>query len=86
MNHAVETAAVAVPALGFPPPAALPGGLSGPDGRIEVPLDQISFMHAQSSSQLRRIAHLREAIALPSSVRDAPAFSKLEKKETSWVS
>ncbi len=85
MNQVAETAAIAVPGLHFPV-AALPGGLSGPDARIEIPLDQVTFLHAQSGAQLRRIAHLREAIALPSAVREAPAFARLEKKETRWAS
>ena len=84
MNQVAETASSAVPGLSFAA-AAMPGGL-GPDGRIEVPLDQVSFIHADDAGQLRRIAHLREAIALPASVREAPAFARLEKKETSWAS
>jgi hypothetical protein len=85
MNQVAESALRAVPGLHFPA-AALPGGLSGPDGRIEVPLDQVSFIHADDTDQLGRIAHLREAIALPAHVREAPAFARLEKKETSWGS
>jgi len=84
MNHVAETAANAVPGLHFPPPVLT--GLAGPDARIEVPIDQVSFSHAQTPAQLRRIAHLREAIALPAAVREAPAFARLEKKETNWGS
>lgn len=85
MNQIAETAATAFPGIHFPV-AALPGGLSGPESRIELPLDQVTFQHAGTSAQLRRIAHLREAIALPPAVREAPAFARLEKKETSWGS
>ena len=53
------------------------------DARIEVPLDQVVFRRVRDEAGLRRIAHLREAIALPAGVRDAPAFARLEKKGTS---
>jgi hypothetical protein len=86
MNQVAETAGLAVPGLPFPAAGLLGGGLSGPDSRIEVPLDQVSFTHAQTTGQLRSIAHLREAIALPAAVREAPAFARLEKKETKRAS
>ena len=53
------------------------------DARIELPLDQVVFRRIQGAAYLQRIAHLREAIALPAGVRDAPAFVRLEKKGTS---
>jgi hypothetical protein len=88
MSHVVEAATAGI---GHSYPAAgalrsLPGGPSSPDLRIEVPFEQVTFSQARTPAQLRRIAHLRDAIALPAAVREAPAFARLEKKETSWVS
>ena len=63
------------PATGLPPAENL---------RVEVPLELVSFRAVSSAADLHRIAHLREEIALPAHVREAPAFARLEKKETRW--
>jgi hypothetical protein len=61
------------------PPSCAPAT----DQRIEVPLDQVVFRRVHGPADLLRVAHLRDAIALPPGVRDAPAFARLEKKGTS---
>jgi hypothetical protein len=84
MSHAAAAAPVRR-AASSSPPAHLqpPSGAAVPDPRIEVPLDEVVFRRVHGPADLRRVAHLRDAIALPPGVRDAPAFARLEKKGTS---
>lgn len=72
--------AVPVVPQGRPDPA--PASSPAEGLRIEVPLDLVSFRAVTTGPDLRRIAHLREEIALSAQVREAPAFARLEKKET----
>jgi hypothetical protein len=51
-------------------------------GRLELPLEQVTFRQLYSPRQVRQILHLREDFLLPRAVREAPAFIDLEKKET----
>jgi len=66
----------------LPAPAAPPAEA----GRMEVPLDELSFFHLRSASEIAEIQHLRSAIALPASALSDPEFRTREKKETSSVS
>lgn len=80
-GHAASVFPQSVPHAG-----AMPAGVPAADApRIEVPLELVRFRAASTAADLRRIAHLREEIALPAHVREAPAFARLEKKETSWA-
>lgn len=67
-------------------PPAVSGFAVGADAaadlRIDLPLDRVSFRAVTSAAQLRQIAHLRDAIALPADLRQSPAFAQVEKKET----
>ena len=57
-------------------------------GRIDLPLEQVTFRRLHTAHQVRQIQHLREDFLLPAAVREAPAFIALEKKETrrgSWA-
>jgi hypothetical protein len=84
MSHAAEgapvrRAALSCPGGELPPPSAAPPA----DQRIEVPLQDVVYRRARGPADLRRVAHLRDAIALPAGLRNAPAFARLEKKGTS---
>lgn len=78
-------------------PALLPTGYPGASsplivpppqehGRLELPLQQVTFRQLYTPQQVRQILHLREDFLLPKAVREAPAFIDLEKKETRRVS
>jgi hypothetical protein len=64
-------------------PSALPY-LSRPSaGRLEVPVDKLSFCHLRTPAEIARIRHLRSEISLPEAVLADPGFHAREKKETS---
>lgn len=79
-------------------PALLPTGYPGASaplivppplqehGRLDLPLERVTFRQLYSPQQVRQIQHLREDFLLPRAVREAPAFIELEKKETRRVS
>jgi hypothetical protein len=84
MSHAVQVAPAGRAAPSCPPRVLpVPAEASTTDQRIEVALDEVVFRRVHGAADLRRVAHLRDAIALPAGVRDAPAFARLEKKGTS---
>lgn len=70
------------PSVLVPPAAAVP---PAPAAAAIAP-DEVRFVRARGAGPLRRVAHLREEIALPAELRATPAFVRLEKKETSWAS
>ncbi len=74
-------AAPSGPVLVPHPAAALP-----PSVPAAIAPDEVRFLRARGAAQLRRVAHLREEIALPAELRAAPDFARLEKKETRWAS
>jgi hypothetical protein len=82
-DPAAASRAVSVFPSILPVPAGSPPG-AGDGPRIDVPLDLVSFRAARGTDDLRRIAHLREEIALSAHVRENPDFARLEKKETTW--
>ena|SRR5438105_10558864 len=69
-----------------PPPGAHPASpfpLSRAEiARREVPLDELSFFHLKSPSDIAEIQHLRSKIRLPASAVATPGFRAQEKKET----
>lgn len=48
--------------------------------RIDVDPRRVLFRRVRHADDLRRVAHLREAIALPAGLRDMPAFTRLEQR------
>src|SRR6266540_500270 len=52
-------------------------------GRLEVPLEELSFRHLRTPAEIALIRHLREEIRLPAAVLADPGFRVHEKKETS---
>lgn len=85
MSQAAAAAPLRRVASSCPPREPLPPEAPPTDQRIEVELDEVVFRRMQGPRDLLRVAHLRDAIALPPGVRDAPAFARLEKKGTSRV-
>jgi hypothetical protein len=63
--------------------SALPYLSSQSAGRLEVPVDKLSFCHLRTPAEIARIRHLRSEIALPEAVLADPGFHAREKKETS---
>ena len=55
------------------------------DGRLELPLDELSFHRLTTTAEIAQILHLRGEIQLPSSALADPLFHTREKKETSTV-
>jgi hypothetical protein len=82
----LSTSGVAIaspsPSVLVPHAAAVPPAPAAP----AIAPDEVRFVRARGAGQLRRVAHLREEIALPAELRAAPAFVRLEKKETNWAS
>lgn len=66
-----------------PPPqeATLPAG--NVDGRLDLPLDELSFHRLTTPAQVGQILHLRGEINLPATALADPSFHTREKKETS---
>jgi hypothetical protein len=81
---AQATAAALFPALlEMPPPLrdeALPQGKV--DGRLELPLDELSFHRLTTPAEIGQILHLRGEINLPATALADPSFHTREKKET----
>ena len=68
----------------LPAPAAPPAEA----GRMEVPLDELSFFRLTAPSDIAEIQHLRAALALPAAALADPDFQAREKKEIrsgSWA-
>ena len=53
------------------------------DGRLELPLDELSFHRLTTPAQIGQILHLRGELALPAAALTDPSFHTREKKETS---
>jgi hypothetical protein len=68
-----------------PPPSPreemLPAGKV--DGRLELPLDELSFHRLTTPAEIGQILHLRGEIQLPATALADPSFHTREKKETS---
>lgn len=64
-----------------PPDDAL--ALGKIDGRLELPLDEVSFHRLTTPAEIGQILHLRSEINLPSTALADPSFHTREKKETS---
>jgi hypothetical protein len=56
------------------------------DGRLELPLDELSFRHLQTAEEISRIVHLRQQIQLPAAALADPGFAAREKKRTKRAS
>ena len=56
------------------------------DGRLELPLDELSFHRLTTQAEIAQILHLRDEIQLPASALADPSFHTREKKETSTAS
>lgn len=52
------------------------------DGRLELPLDELSFHRLTTPAQIGQILHLRGEIQLPATALADPSFHSREKKET----
>lgn len=52
------------------------------DGRIELPLDELSFHRLRTPAEIGQILHLRSEINLPAAALADPSFHTREKKET----
>ena len=65
------------------PAAPMPAGKV--DGRLELPLDELSFHRLTTPCEIAQIMHLRGEIQLPASALADPSFHTREKKETSTV-
>lgn len=81
---AQSTAAALFPAsLEMPPPRrdeTLPQGKV--DGRLDLPLDELSFHRLTTPAEIGQILHLRGEINLPATALADPSFHTREKKET----
>lgn len=55
------------------------------DGRLEVPLDELSFHRLSTLAEIDQILHLRGELTLPAAALADPSFHTREKKETSTV-
>lgn len=53
------------------------------DGRLELPLEELSFHRLTTPAEIGQILHLRGEIQLPASALADPSFHTREKKETS---
>ena len=53
------------------------------DGRLELPLDELSFHRLTTTAAIAQILHLRGEIQLPAAALADPSFHTREKKETS---
>jgi hypothetical protein len=60
---------------------ALPDGKV--DGRLELPLEELSFHRLTTPAEIAQILHLRGEIQLPAAALADPSFHTREKKETS---
>lgn len=82
--QAQAAAAALFPAVLQAPPspqeALLPVGKV--DGRLELPLDELSFHRLTTPAQIGQILHLRGEINLPAAALADPSFRTREKKET----
>ena len=56
------------------------------DGRLDLPLDELSFHRLATPAEIAQILHLRGEIQLPASALADPSFHSREKKETSTAS
>ena len=82
---AQAAAAVLFPVLQELPPPSLGGEalpLGKTDGRLELPLDELSFHRLASPAEIGQILHLRGEINLPATALADPSFHIREKKET----
>jgi hypothetical protein len=52
------------------------------DGRLDVPLSELTFRHLQTAEEIASIVHLRKEIQLVAAGVADPAFMTREKKET----
>lgn len=52
------------------------------DGRLELPLDELSFHRLTTPAQIGQILHLRGELTLPAAALADPSFHTREKKET----
>ena len=55
------------------------------DGRLDVPLSELTFRHLQNTSEISSIMHLRKEIQLVAASVDDPGFAAREKKEMNRV-
>ena len=55
------------------------------DGRLDLPLGELSFHRLTTPAEIAQILHLRGEIQLPASALADPSFHTREKKETSTV-
>lgn len=53
------------------------------DGRLELPLEELSFHRLTTPAQIDQILHLRGELTLPAAALADPSFHTREKKETS---
>jgi len=53
------------------------------DGRLELPLEELSFHRLTTPAEIGQIMHLRGEINLPATALADPSFHTREKKETS---
>jgi hypothetical protein len=53
------------------------------DGRLELPLEELSFHRLTTPAEISQILHLRGEIQLPATALADPSFHTREKKETS---
>ena len=53
------------------------------DGRLELPLEELSYHRLTTPAEIGQIMHLRGEIQLPAAALADPAFHTREKKETS---
>lgn len=53
------------------------------DGRLELPLEDLSFHRLTTPAQIDQILHLRGELTLPAAALADPSFHTREKKETS---
>jgi len=68
--------------IGYPLPRVAPPPPEQQAGRLDVPIDQLSFRQLRTPAQIARVLPLRQAIALPETVLSDPGFDAREKKET----
>jgi hypothetical protein len=81
--QAQATAAALFTSLRERPPSrdeALPLGKI--DGRLDLPLDELSFHRLTTPAEIGQILHLRGEINLPATALADPSFHTREKKET----
>ncbi|GAC1600572.1 MAG: hypothetical protein NVS3B2_02880 [Ramlibacter sp.] len=81
-HQAMAAVAALFPQPGAPGLADQAAPAAKSDGRLDLPLDELSFHRLGSSAEIAQIVHLRGEIQLPAAALADPSFHTREKKET----